>query len=422
MAKPTHYQRYNSDLSVDALGRLFFDNKRFIDLSSLNILRTGVDTVRQLYKGFIRPEVFALFENPGITTFAGHQWHVGRIGRDSGYQYKLQNADLGLVLLIKNFNIKPDSHGPHLKIEVSPHLIDDNCPQALQCLLDDLASYVLESVEHAQCAIHLATDIQGWEPPQDLVASLHCRSRLVRQFDTIESIDFDSLAVTYGRGETFMFGSPSGVQLCIYNKTKQAKATDKLDYWESVWRQFDDPFENLPTNYNPDMPVWRIEFRFHHSVIQQFSEGSVLNGEPCAFRNYLDLSPHLDGLLRYGYEGFKYLNNPSHYHPVWTLLMHDSKVLVPVDSFLDKTEYRRYYKTSNGFSGKNIELLLGNAISLAARENLSPKQLYNALQTLPFWSVIQAHYVAKGMTAKGELYGHIKDLLHERRVRWGKAV
>lgn len=31
-----------------------------------------------------------------------------------------------------------------------------------------------------------------------------------------------------------MFGSANGLQLSIYNKTLQARATDKLDYWESV--------------------------------------------------------------------------------------------------------------------------------------------------------------------------------------------
>src|SRR5690606_16650937 len=120
-----------------------------------------------------------------------YEWHAGRIGRDSGYQFKLQNADLGLILLIKNFNVKPESVGPHLKIEVSPHLIEENTPAQLQELIDGFANLILDDISYNQSAVHIAIDVQGWEPPADIVARMHCRSRTVRQFDTIESLDFD---------------------------------------------------------------------------------------------------------------------------------------------------------------------------------------------------------------------------------------
>ena len=71
-----------------------------------------------------------------------------------------------------------------------------------------------------------------------------------------------------------MFGSANGVQFCICNKTEQAKAADKLDYWQSVWMRSDDPFgAECLDNCNPDQDVWRIELRYHHSVIQQFVSG-----------------------------------------------------------------------------------------------------------------------------------------------------
>jgi len=37
----------------------------------------------------------------------------------------------------------------------------------------------------------------------------------------------------------------------------------------------------------------------------------------------------------------------------------DARVDLPVDSLVEETEYKRYYKTSRGFSGKNVELFLG---------------------------------------------------------------
>ena len=40
------------------------------------------------------------------------------------------------------------------------------------------------------------------------------------------------------------------------------------------------------------------------------------------------------------------------------------RVELPVDSLVDDTEYKRYYKTAKGISGKNFELFLGNFVSL----------------------------------------------------------
>src|SRR3989338_8753070 len=135
----------------------------FVDLSDVRLLRCGVDTVRQLYRGMIRPEIMALFEVPGVMVdFAGQRWHSGRVWRDSGYQFKLQNADLGIILLVKNFNAKLDCIGPHLKIEVSPHTIDSLSPERLQARLDFYAAQVLTHLEINQCAVHLALDLQGW--------------------------------------------------------------------------------------------------------------------------------------------------------------------------------------------------------------------------------------------------------------------
>lgn len=228
--------RVNQQFEESSTGRLFFDDKTAIltDLSKVRLLRCGVDTVRQLYRGLIRPEIMALFEKPGsIVEFAGQRWHSGRVGRDSGYQYKLQNADLGFVLLVKNFNAKLENIGPHLKIEVSPHAIDVLSPERLQARLDYYAAQVLTNLEANQCAVHLALDLQGWQPPADLVARMHCRARTHRDISGINEIEWATKSSIYGRGETSMFGSASGIQLCIYNKTEQARSTDKLDYWEA---------------------------------------------------------------------------------------------------------------------------------------------------------------------------------------------
>lgn len=413
-------------LRVDDFPAIFVDpsNGQIADLSGVRLLRCGVDTVRQLYRGMIRPEIMALFENPGtLVDFAGQRWHSGRVGKDSGYQYKLQNADLGIILLIKNFNAKLDNIGPHLKFEVSPHTIDSLSPDRLQARLDFYASEVLTHLEINQCAVHLALDIQGWTPPANLVDSMHCRSRAVRDISGIKKIEWTLESATYGKGQSYIFGTASGVQLGIYNKTLQARATDKLDYWESVWKRRDSFDDTDPQNYNPDQDVWRVELRFHHSVIQQFASGSmdVRTGQPIDTRSFEAFAPHLDGLWRYGLRQFKLLDRVGFYAPIWTLIRDDVRVDLPVDSLLDDTEYKRYYKTSRGFSGKNVELFLGNWVSLLARERVGAKKAFKFLKKWDCWPVIRDHYAGKGMSERA-LYAHVKGLLEERHVRWGRGV
>ncbi|WP_405120254.1 hypothetical protein [Pseudomonas leptonychotis] len=409
-----------------ALGRLFFDKSSaaIADLSGVRVLHCGVDTVRQLYRGLIRPEIMCLFDKPGaLVDFAGQRWHAGRVGKDSGYQYKLQNADLGIILLVKNFNAKQENIGPHLKIEVSPHAIDNFSPERLQEHMDYYAEHVLTNVERNQCAVHLALDLQGWTPPPDLVSRMHCRSRAIRDISGIKEIQWTLESATYGKGQSFLFGSAGSVQLGIYNKTLQARATDKLDYWESVWKRRDSFDEGDPDNYNQDQDVWRVELRYHHSVIQQFASGSVdlHTSQTIDSNSYAAFSPHLDGLWRYGLRQFKLLARPGYFEPIWTLIRDDVRVDIPVDSLVDTTEYRRSYKTSRGFSGKNVELFLGNFVSLLARQRVGARKAFYRLKDWECWPVIRDHYAAKGMDEDG-LYKHIKGILEERHVRWGRAV
>ena len=407
-------------------GRIFVDpgTAQIVDLCRVRLLRCGVDTVRQLYRGLLRPELLCLFDKPGtIVDFAGERWHAGRVSKDSGYQYKLQNADLGFVLLLKNYNAKVENIGPHLKIEVSPHAIDSLSPERLQARMDFYAEQILTNIERNQCAVHLALDVQGWQPPADLVARMHCRARSARDISGIKEITWETKSSVYGRGETYMFGSAGGVQLAIYNKTEQARAADKLDYWEGVWKRRDSFDEGDPDNYDPKQDVWRVELRYHHSIIQQFASGSVdlQSGNAIDTNSFAAFAPHLDGLWRYGLRQFKLLARPGYFEPIWTLIRDDARVDLPVDSLLDDTEYRRSYKTSRGFSGKNVELFLGNFVSLLARERVGARRAFHRLKDWECWPVIRDHYAAKGMDEDG-LYKHIKGILEERHVRWGRAV
>lgn len=430
MSKPSHQIRVvmqpDGQVYESPEGRLFFNDKtvKWTDLSGVRFLRCGVDTVRQLYNGKIRPEVMAIFEEKeDLVEFAGYQWIKGRIGRDSGYQYRLQNADMGLILLIKNHNVKIENIGPHLKIEVSPHALDGADPHILQGMLDDLAAGVLIACETNQCAVHIALDVQGWTPPAELVDMMHCRAHRVCQISGIQRLEFDGNASVYGRGETYMFGSTTGVQLCIYNKTLQARATDKLDYWQSVWATLNgDPFGDGEPAYNPLETVWRLEFRFHHSVVEQFAQGSTLSsGEVIGCSTYEGLCSHLQGLWQYACENFRLLESRTTFDPFWSLITQDVRVQVEADPLIERTEYRRYYKTAQGFSGRNCEMFLGQFISLIARERVPAKKAIESARRLEFWHVIEDHYLAKGWTLK-EFERHVHRLMCERYLKKGYAV
>jgi len=131
--------------------------------------------------------------------------------------------------------------------------------------------------------------------------------------------------------------------------------------------------------------------------------------------------PHLDGLWSYGVSLFRLLSRPGVYDAFWSLIRMDVRVSVPVPSLLDQTHYKRYYKTSRGFSGKNVDLFMGNFISLLARERVGAKKAMARLQEWECWPVIRDHYAAKGKDGDA-IYKHVKDLLEERSVRWGRAV
>jgi hypothetical protein len=167
----------------------------------------------------------------------------------------------------------------------------------------------------------------------------------------------------------------------------------------------------------------RLELRFHHSVVQQFTLGSqnVHTGGTIGGHTYAALVPHLDGLWRYGCEAFRLLDRPGIYNPFWTLISQDVRVSVPCVSLVDHTTYKRHYKTANGFSGKNVDLFIGNMVSLLARERVGAKKAMASLKEWDCWPVIRDHYAAKGKNEHG-IYLHIKELLQERTIRWGRAI
>lgn len=421
-----HFQRFNNDFEPCEQGRQFIDAPGHVDVSGLNVLYSSIDTVRQLYNthldlDFVESLANKLAEegfDTKIYSFYGYDW-VLRRGGQSGYKYLLQNSELGLILLIKNHKAKLDCVGAHLKIEVSPKLIVEHSPSSLQYLLDEIAFLVSYegNFQSSGCAIHLAIDFQGWEPPARFNESLTCRSRRVTNRDGLSELFLDNdICSVHGKGQSYLFGSATTLQLAVYNKTKEAKASDKMDFMKSMWSKKTTDF--LEPLYQPEIPVWRVELRFSHSVIRQFSDMNVdapkTDSEPLnvsRLTTFQSLIPHLGGLWAYGMNNFRYDYNSRFIHPVWSVLMTESGF----DQYESGFVYRRKYKTAGVGNEKNVAIALGNLLSIYARNNFSAQKALSFIKKSGMYRDLVGYFRSRGLD-KADIKLFIEDGLTRRRL------
>ncbi len=362
--------RFDSDKSsIDvflpsAKGRFFqVSDKRFNavkcwDSRSLNVCHVGVDTVKQLYKGMVKPDLFKFVSDAydlesKFINVGGYVWKLGS-GRWGGYRFSLNNPDLGVLVLFGSFYTKEKYEGDHLKIELSPHFILNKNLSDLQGCIDEIADIFIHMRQYTGVAVHLCVDVQGWQPPEHLDCQLVTRASKVRKFSGQSEMTFErhAIATVYGQGETFTFGSVSALQFSVYNKSKLiAKNQNVQEYWHTVYAarciveglDFDSnvPFDSddlYQPVFTKDVDVWRIEARFHHSVIDQFALG--LGQDLLSFKS---LGKHLTGLWRYALNNFRLDVSPTYIDPVWQFLRddivfnHDDNALI----------YKRVYKKTD---------------------------------------------------------------------------
>ncbi|OED44143.1 hypothetical protein ACH42_08315 [Endozoicomonas sp. (ex Bugula neritina AB1)] len=289
---------------------------------NFQVVGTYVDTLRQLFKGqmnhdFITDCEYSLSLGEKTFQFLGLDWLLGKSSKSSGYQYRLQNNQLGVIIFFKMFHSRAESISSHLKIECSPWFLDNRAPKKVDTFLAKIAGRILNCAEAHYPAIHLAVDVQGWMPDNELSERMQCRSRRVAQYNGIDHAEFNlsEISCNYDRSQSFKFGSAGAVQLAIYNKTIQARTIDKFDYMEHKWDE-STKLQDGSSGYDPDADVFRVELRFHHSVIQQFALGScnIKTGEIGVKMNtYSEVIQHIQALWEYGLTSFKLkLHIPVH--------------------------------------------------------------------------------------------------------------
>lgn len=317
---------------IDPKGRLFFADGEMKDLSDVNIVGNFVDTVRQLYFGLPDQECLDHLEQickarDNITNeVLTGTWHVTHMGKAARYRYKVQNNETGIVILYGSYFAKIDQEAQHLKIELSPKFIASNSPKQIQKRMDVIASYFLSKFEPRGCAVHLACDVQGWTPPDDFIENFTTYSRTIKTHDGMATLDLSDLnmsAATYGgKGaiKNYTIGKPSALQMCIYDKTVEAKISDKVDYYNEEWQVF-----SLGTYVSLE-PVKRIEARIHHQIVREIGIG--INEE---LESFEQVSDYLSDIWRYALNRNRLDQSTTTIDPFWQLILEDSQFYCPAD-------------------------------------------------------------------------------------------
>ncbi|MCH4564355.1 hypothetical protein MKP05_14690 [Halomonas sp. EGI 63088] len=427
------WERYSQDSLArgeqDPFGKLFISPRGQRELHGIRLLNAGVDTVRQLYRG--KPclsqfdEIITVYQQGRGATIDlfGVTWAVGAGAAGSGFRYRLQNNDLGVIVFLQARHTKVEQVGTHVKIELSPHFIQERSPDDCQAFMHHIAAHLLANLEPAGCAVHLALDVQGWQPPKDFMDRFVTRSKKVMRIDGIDDLTFDhgNIATTYGRCETLMFGTAGALQCAIYNKTREAHHRDKLHFWEGIWQQAsgDDP---LDTSYDPEQDVWRIEMRFHQSVLAEFARaipcnvdtGEVLDDN--GFARFIDIIPHLTGLWRTAMQSYRLDTCRDLIDPAWQLLQDDARFYAHEPHFL----YKRARKAPGLGNEKNVCLAFGNLISIYARQGFRTHEAIRYLQRSGMWDDLAEYYRRRGIDSAGFRL-LVEQKLIERRLL-GKAA
>lgn len=411
------------------------------DLSNMRFLWRGIDTIRQLYNCTVNPVVFEQIANhwdnktSDVITLGGIDWKLSSSGKKSGYKYILKNLHEGFVVLLKSFYCELDNHGPHLKIECTPQIIDELGLEKLTNRLRQMGRIFGDTLEASGVAVHMALDIKGLEIPENFEQNLVCRAKRQMSVSGIQSMAFDNMAAasfTYGDKETFMFGESSSVQFCLYNKSKEAVKSDKLDWMESKWKETPsiDPDRIFEPEYNDGKltgeadTVHRIEFRIHHSIIKQFENGQfnrtqqfdaqgnlIKAGELVHIREPRDLKPHLEGLWLYCLNNFRLQHSTSYVHPIWQKIEEDIRWFGVHEGML----YVRDQKKSAGIAGnRNVAMMIGNMLRLAARRGLTSQHCTNQLMALGLESDIANYFGLRLFGNAGEVYQCLFEFVDNR--------
>lgn len=420
------YQSLALGSDQDSHGLLFANNDGITDLTNVNIVGASVDTVRQLFYGLpkasliekleehaeLKEDIIILTGNDQINADA---WHFTRMGKVGGYRYKLQNNELGVVILFCSWYGLIDKEGSHLKIELSPHFISqrtvDEIWSFLHHQLTGISRLFLQEPEPKGVAVHLACDYQGFNLPDDFIQRLSTTSRTVRAYDGIASIDLSELSdavATYGgktQARNYLIGKPIAVQMSLYDKSYEIIKSDKVDYFNNEWNAY-----SLGV-YDNSQAVRRIEARLHHTVIREIGTGLGLE-----FEGFNQVADYLTDIWRYALHRNRLMADKDYLNPFWQLLIEDVYFYVPARS----VKISRKKKEAIDPIARNITSVIGNMLSILAREGMTTKRVMAQFRTMYIYPQIISYYRKRNLSEK-DLWLQVEKGLERRRII-GKAA
>jgi len=364
--------------------------------SSVTVLHNDVDTVKQLYSGLVIKEsldmlIKAYDANTQEIEIDGTLWRLGS-GRRGGYRYSLNSRERGLVILVGSFYCLPEFNGHHLKIETSPCFTLDRTVDEIQAELDRVAKLFITQLAYTGCAVHFCADVQGWDCPHDLDYRITARAKRVMRHSGISTFEYNGsdIAMSYGKGQSFLFGTASSLQFAVYDKTKAVKDKGEEHLWPKIWEaKRNAEFESA---YDPEQTVWRIEARAHHSVVEQFARG--INAQ---LKSFKAVSEHLTGLWQYALNNFRLDADKNYIDPFWQYLRddlifyHDAKAI----------EYKRVYKSTDQNptpSDRAVMVCFGQLCSLYAKNQFSLAKASNCLVNSGIWANLCSIYTSRKLT------------------------
>lgn len=425
--------KYSERYSLDSLsrgntqdesGRIFINSSGMTDLTDVDIVGASVDTVRQLFYGLPLPSMVEKLERHAedkqdIITITDHpqamKWHFTRMGKVSRYRFKLQNNEEGLVILFGSYFGKLDAEGQHLKVELSPHFISQRSVKKVWQRLHGenfgLSRLFLVNPVPKGVAVHLACDYQGFDLPADFIQRFSTYSRTFRAYDGLAEIDLSDISeaiATYGgkhQAKNYLIGKAASIQMCLYDKGYEIIKSDKVDYFTREWGAF-----SLGT-YDPDKPVRRIEARLHHQVIREIGLGLGVELE-----SFEQVEQYLTDIWRYALERNRMMMDEKTVHPFWQLLLEDVFFYVPAKDL----SICRKKKQSVGSIAHNISSVIGNLISIYARQGLKTGTVMAQLRLLRCYPEIVAYYRSRGLS-EDDLRQTVERGLNLRRLV-GKAA
>ncbi len=193
-------------------------------------------------------------------------------------------------------------------------------------------------------------------------------------------------ATVFGAGQSFTFGSASSLQFACYNKGRAVKDKGELPLWLPVWSQAD--------QFDESGAVWRIEARFHHSVIEQFARGS---GFQCS--KLIDLEKHLTGLWRYALQHNRLDCSPTYIDPVWQYLRDDVEFYHAAKLDVD---YKRMYQSplDEGLpSDRSVLICFGQMCTIWRKKKMTVNQAIQSALNSGLWDLVCDVYGKRGLTS-----------------------